>query len=260
MMVDVNAYLGHFAFRRLRHNTASALLKLMDEKRIDQAWVSSASAITYRNAQSGNEELAEEVRAHGDRLIPFAVINPAYAGWKEDLKTCHEKMGMRGIRIYPRWHNYTLSSKPCLELVNLAAERGLLVSIPQRVEDPRERSWLINVPDLPLPEIAALIKACPQAKFVLLNGLGFHSSPLGRADSGLPANYVMEISRLTALLDNQIGQLITNLGADRLVFGTGTPFSYPDAGLLKLEVLTASKEDKDKIGSGNALKWLRRTS
>ena len=46
MIVDVNAYLGHFAFRRLRHNTAPALLKLMDAKQIDQAWVSSAAAIT----------------------------------------------------------------------------------------------------------------------------------------------------------------------------------------------------------------------
>ena len=30
MIIDVNAYLGPFAFRRLRHNTAGSLLKLMD--------------------------------------------------------------------------------------------------------------------------------------------------------------------------------------------------------------------------------------
>ena len=62
MIVDVNAYLGHFAFRRLRHNTGASLLALMDAKRIDKAVVSSAGAITYRNAQAGNEEVAEEVR------------------------------------------------------------------------------------------------------------------------------------------------------------------------------------------------------
>jgi predicted nucleic acid-binding protein len=49
MIVDTNAYLGFFALRQLRHNTAAALLRLMDEKRIDKAMVSSASAITYRN-------------------------------------------------------------------------------------------------------------------------------------------------------------------------------------------------------------------
>ena len=58
MIIDINAYLGHFAFRQLRHNTADGLLALMDRKGIDRAVVSSAAAITYRNAQSGNEEVA----------------------------------------------------------------------------------------------------------------------------------------------------------------------------------------------------------
>ena len=31
-MIDLNCYLGHFAFRQLRYNTADALLKWMDEK------------------------------------------------------------------------------------------------------------------------------------------------------------------------------------------------------------------------------------
>ena len=58
-MIDVNAYLGHFAFRQLRNNTAEGLLRLMDRKRIERAAVSSAASITYRNAHSGNEEIAD---------------------------------------------------------------------------------------------------------------------------------------------------------------------------------------------------------
>ncbi len=85
MIIDVNAYLGHFAFRRLRHNTAESLLALMDAKKIDMAVVSSAAAITYRNTQAGNEEVAEEVRGHRDRLLPVAVVNPFYTGWQDDL-------------------------------------------------------------------------------------------------------------------------------------------------------------------------------
>ncbi len=51
------------------------------------------------------------MRAHRDRLIPFAVINPTYAGWEDDLKTCHEGLGMRGLRLYPGWHNDRLSTR-----------------------------------------------------------------------------------------------------------------------------------------------------
>jgi len=256
MIVDVNAYLGHFAFRQLRHNTAAALLALMDAKKIDRAVVSSVSAITYRNAQAGNEEVAEEVRGHSDRLIPFAVINPFYAGWQDDLQICHEEFGMTGLRLYPKWHNYQLSSQCCRELVNAATERGMVISIPIRVEDNRQRSWLLNIPDVPPEEIVELVKACPKARFILLNGIGYVKSPLGRKDNGLPANYLIEISRLSALLDNEIGQLIASLGAERLVLGTGMPFSYPDPALLKIEVLAASKEDKEKIAGQNIAPWL----
>jgi hypothetical protein len=37
MLIDVNAYLGHFAFRQLRHNDPDGLLRLMDAKGIDKA-------------------------------------------------------------------------------------------------------------------------------------------------------------------------------------------------------------------------------
>jgi predicted TIM-barrel fold metal-dependent hydrolase len=257
MIIDVNAYLGHFAFRRLRHNTAASLLALMDSKRIDKAVVSSASAITYRNAQAGNEELVEEVRGHSDRLIPFAVINPSYAGWQDDLKICHEEFGMAGLRLYPKWHNYQLSSASCRELVNAATERGMAISIPIRAEDNRQRSWLLNVPDVPLEEIVELVKVHPKARFILLNGIGYTRCPLGRKDNGLPSNYAIGLSRLSAVLANEIGQLITNLGAERVMFGTGMPFKYPDPALLKLEVLDASEADKEKIRSQNAMTWLR---
>lgn len=252
MIYDVNAYLGHFAFRQLRHNTPDALLRQMDAKGIERAVVSSASAITYRNAQSGNEELDAAVRPHRDRLIPFAVINPSYAGWEDDLKTCLDQFGMKGLRLYPKWHNYGLADACASELIAAVTERDLPVSIPMRVEDYRQRSWLVDVPDIRPAELVDVIQAHSKARFILVNGVGFSGSPLGRDSDKLPANYWIEISRLSAVLGNEIGQLLTHLGPDRLVFGTGMPFKYPDPSLVKLEVLDAPEEVKDKIRRDNA--------
>ena len=257
MIVDTNAYLGNFAFRQLRHNTATELLRLMDEKGIDKAMVSSASAITYRNTQPANDELAAAAEPHRDRLIPFAVINPFYAGWQDDLKICHEQFGMKGLRLYPKWHNYALSDRCCLDLIHEATDRSMIVSIPIRVEDYRQRSWLVDVPDIPLGEIVDLVKACPKARFILLNGIGYTGSPLGKKDNDLPANYYIEISRLSATLANEIGTLVSRLGAERIVFGSGMPFKYPDPALVKLEVLDASAQEKDKITAGNAERLFR---
>lgn len=256
-MIDVNTYLGHFAFRQLRYSTAGGLLQLMDRAGIERAAVSSAASITYRNAQAGNEEVAVEVKFHRDRFIPFAVLNPAYAGWQDDLRICQEEFGMRGLRLYPRWHKYRLVDAACLELVNAAAERGMAVSIPVRVEDRRQQSWLVDVPDVDLEEIASVVKTCPKARFILVSGSGFVNSSLGRKSSGLPPNYSIDISLLTAVMANELGQLIGSLGEDRLVFGTGMPFHYPGPALAKLEVLEASEAVKDKIRWRNAARLLQ---
>jgi len=256
-VIDVNAYLGHFAFRQLRHNTAGGLLRFMDRKRIERALVSSAASITYRNAHAGNEEVAAEIKSHRDRLIGCAVLNPGYAGWRDDLKTCHEEFGMKALRLYPRWHNYKLTDAPCLDLVHKAAERGLAVTIPMRVEDRRQQSWLVDIPDVNHDEAAALIKAVPRASFILMNGSGFAGSILGRKNNGLPANYAIDISLLTAELNNEIGQLLSNLGEERVVFGTGMPFHYADPALTKLEILDASEAVKEKVRRGNARRILK---
>ena len=236
----------------------TSLLALMDAKKIDKAVVSSAAAITYRNAQAGNEEVAEEVKAPPRPADPFAVINPFYAGWQDDLKICHEEFGMKGLRLYPKWHNYSLSDPCCLELVDAATERGMVISIPIRVEDNRaaelaaERARHAAGRDRRAGEGPSRRhgSSCSTASAT-------PGRPLGRKNNGLPANYAIEISRLSAVLANEIGQLIANLGADRLVFGTGMPFNYPDPALVKLEVLDASEPDKEKIRSQNAASWLR---
>jgi predicted TIM-barrel fold metal-dependent hydrolase len=257
VIIDINAYLGHFAFRRLRHNTAAGLLALMDRAGTDRAVVSSASAITYRNPQPGNEDLAAEIRSYAERLTGFAVLNPGYAGWRDDLKICHEKFGMRGVRLYPRWHNYRLTDSVCRELVHAATEFGMSISIPLRVEDRRQGSWLVDVPDVDKEEIASLIQACPQGRFVLVNGSGYLASSLGRKNSGLPANYVIDIALLTVELANETGRLIENLGEERVVFGTGIPFHYAGPAFTKVELLNAPERVKERIRWQNARAFLR---
>jgi predicted TIM-barrel fold metal-dependent hydrolase len=256
MIIDVNAYLGHFAFRQLRHNTAAGLLALMDRARIDRAVVSSASSITYRNAQPGNQEVAGEIESHRDRLSGFAVLNPVYAGWRDDLKICREQYGMKGLRLYPRWHNYRLTDKACIELVHAAASVGMVISIPLRVEDRRQGSWLVDIPDVDKEEIARLVAACPDAKFILVNGSGYTASTLGRANNGLP-NYVIDIALLTVELANETGRLINELGPDRVVFGTGIPFHYAGPALAKMELLEVSESVKEAIRWRTAASLLR---
>jgi hypothetical protein len=260
MIIDTNAYLGHWATRRLRHNTPEGMLKLMDRAGITKACVSSASAILYKNSQSGNEELAEAIEKHRDRFIPFAVINPAYAAWQKDLKWCREVLGAKGLRLYPSYHNYAPRDARCAELVKAATEMNLLISIPIRQVDYRQRHWLVNAPDVGLADIAALVAAHPKARFILLEGAGYLGSDLLKKAKDLPANYWIEISRPDAVYTNEIGELMKTLGADRLVFGSGMPFKYPEPAVLRIEVMDASPEEKERICSGNIEALIGRSS
>jgi uncharacterized protein len=248
-IIDTNAYLGHWATRCLRHNTPDGLLRLMDRAGIEQACVSSASAIMYRNPHSGNEELAEMIEGHRDRLIPFATLSPAYAAWETDLRWCTDVLGARGVRLYPDYHRYKLGDGCCHEFIEAAA--GLVLSIPQRVEDYRQRHWLIDAPDVNLNELAAVIGAHPQAKFLVNNALGVGGSALVTQKDTLPDNYWVDICRPDPVYTKEAVALVESLGVERLVFGSGIPFNYPEPATLRLELLPVSDVDKAKIANGN---------
>ena len=83
MLLDVNAYVGHWPFKLLKHNTCELLLDRMNKFGVDISVISNINGIFYKNTQSANEELYDELKSDirfKDRLIPFAVINPIYAG------------------------------------------------------------------------------------------------------------------------------------------------------------------------------------
>jgi hypothetical protein len=183
--------------------------------------------------------------------VPFAVISPAYAGWEKNLAWCKEVMGAKGLRLYPAYHRYQLSDACCHELVEAAASLDLLISVPQRVEDYRQRHWLIDAPDVNLNELAALIGAHPEAKFLVTNALGVHGSDLVLRKDDLPANYWVDICRPDVVYGKEALKLIEALGVDRIVFGSGIPFNYPEPATLRMEVLPLSEDDKAKIGSGS---------
>ena len=256
MLVDTHTYVGHWGFRPLQWRTASGLLRAMDSHGIDRAWVSSASSILYRNAHAGNEELHAEVRQHRDRLVPFAVINPMYADWEHDLDVCQEEFGCRGVRLYPPYHRYTLRDPACRDLVEAAIARDLVISVPHWVEDDRERSWLINQPGIvPIADMAALAQAHPDGRFVFHYGLGFTETPLG-VRGAVQADYGLDISRLSVFVKEELPTLLTDLGPERLVFGSGMPLTPVDVPLYKLEVLNLPKTVKGQIRWQNASRLL----
>ncbi|MDA0748388.1 MAG: amidohydrolase family protein [bacterium] len=251
MILDANAWIGHWPFRQLRHNTARSLIALMDQYEIDRAVVGSVHGIFYRNAHAANEEVAQECRRFRDRLIPFATLNPTYPGWQEDLTRCAEDLELCGIRLYPAYHGYRLTDGAALELIDAVTELNWAVQIPMRLEDRRQRHLWDQAADVSPAEIEAAVSLRPQTRWMVLNGIGIRGKNIPQG-----AHFVMEISRMTAVLQRNIQAFLDSAGPRSLAFGTGMPFTEPAPSFLKLDILDAPHSVKERIAWKNTSELL----
>lgn len=76
--------------------TVDELLAMMDAQHIDRAvcfaWPFASEAL----CREANEHLAEMQRAHPERIVGFAIVNPAAQSAAEDVRRCAE-LGLRGV-------------------------------------------------------------------------------------------------------------------------------------------------------------------
>lgn len=255
MLVDVNCWLGHWPYRRLRDRTAEELVARLDYLGVTHALVSSIDSILYRNVQPANEDLAEALAPYGDRLFPVATINPNYAGWEDDLDAAAERLCARGVRLIPQYHGYDLDSPAAQRAAAACAERGLPVLVAHRIEDPRQRHHLDPGQTVGFGAAAALLRAVPNLRLIITNARGLFHSDFVR-DPGLrdKAWYVdLSLAEVDYQLHRHpadrrdLGRALAYVGPAHLLFGTHLPFSYGAPALVKFETLELSEADRASI-------------
>ena len=265
MWIDINAYVGHWPFKQMKHNTCVALLERMDQFGVDVSVVANLNGIFYKNTQAANLELVEEAKAsdrNGDRLILFSIINPVYPSWRNDLEEC-ARMGMKGIRIYPKYHDYSLTDPLCIEMVKRARDLGMVVALTLRMVDSRQRSWM-DIEDVAgteknewaLRDLLPLITAVPDASYFILN----------LANSYQLNEKEMETIKKGKILFDSSGRSISNMaaflktfGREKMAFGTHSPILDYLTGMLRIESLRKDEADdptRELLRSGNTKRLL----
>jgi uncharacterized protein len=259
MLLDINASVGHWPFQHYNFNTCSTLLERMNRYGVSASVISNLNGIFYKNTQSANEELHDEISSDKqflDRFIPFAVINPIYAGWKDDLEMCTSKFGMKGVRLYPLYHDYELTDPLCIELVKSARDKNLVVALTLRMVDSRPRSWMDIQKEWTLKDIIPIIKAVPDARYMILNVANSTELNDEEADILKKANVVLDTSgrNMSGLPD-----LLKKYGNEKFAFGTHSPILDYLSGQLRIESLRDSEADentRELMRSGNAKRIL----
>lgn len=256
-MIDTNVYLSRWPARRLPCDEPAQLVEKLKAKGVTQVWTGSFDALLQNDIGGVNARLAEECKKHVEgMLVPFGTVNPTLPDWEEDLRRCHEVHKMPGIRLHPNYHGYKLDDPVFANLLALSAERGLLVQIAARMEDPRTQHRLLTVPDVELAPLAALLSKYPKLRIELLNAMTGPRPDL--LDKLIAAgNVSVEIAMLESV--NGIQKLLTHVPLDRVLFGSYFPFYAWEAAELKLRESPLAEAQRAAITRTNAEQLIRAT-
>jgi predicted TIM-barrel fold metal-dependent hydrolase len=170
-------------------------------------------------------------------LIPFGGINLDLPDWEHDLYLCLHKHKMRGVRLYPGYHGYTLADPRFVSLVKQVAEAGRVVQIASTLEDTRTQHPMVRVADVNLSPLPDTLRGIDGAVVQILN-----SRPSGKLLERLsetPGLY-FDTARLEGT--DAVARLLQTLPTDRLMFGSHAPFLIPEAALMR--TLESQLEDQ----------------
>jgi predicted TIM-barrel fold metal-dependent hydrolase len=247
--VDTNVSLFQWPCRRLPLDRTEALVEKLRQHGFSEAWAGSFEGILHRDIAGVNERLAAECKRIGGGLLrPFGSINPTLPDWEEDVRRCHEKHGMRGIRLHPNYHGYTLGDPRFARLLGLAAERNLTVQIAVLMEDTRTHIELMRVADVDVMPLADLMPQHPRARVLLLNS----GKVLQRLPEKLAATRGLYYDTARIEGSGEVGRLAKALPKGSVVFGTHAPFFIFESALIKMDEAGLGAEDLRAVLSQNA--------
>jgi uncharacterized protein len=257
-IIDSNVHLFEWPFRKLKYDRTEALIAKLRRHRITQAWAGSFEAVLHKQLDAINHRLAEECRTRGGGvLIPIGTINPSWPDWEEDLRRCHERYGIKGLRLYPTYHGYTSDHPEFTRMLDEAAKRGMLIQIAMRMEDERVHHPAIDVPLINTSQLVDVLKKVPSAKVQLINSAG---PLLGKSVPDLVRDTQVTFDIAATEGNGGVGRLIEGknpsyrgaIPVERLLFGSHAPFFPCESAVMKLFESPLGLDQLEKLMHANA--------
>jgi len=249
--IDVNCLLGNWPFRKIRKNSFEDLKEVHKQNNIEYGYVSSLNSIFYNDPFEGDLELHELIK---DTLYKHILtINPEIPGFIDDIKKGIELFNIKGVRIYPGYHGYSLDSKYIRKLCMVLAENKLPLFLTMRMEDER-LNYLSHPRNIEATELAEFLTNHPENKVVLLSirageillikdMLNFRNNVL--VDTSGLKEWLFVIEKLTKDIDHH-----------RIVYGSDHPLYCLKSSLLLVEKAEVDNSVKEDIFYNNANKMI----
>jgi uncharacterized protein len=249
-LIDVNVSLSRWPLRRIRYDDTASLAGMLQQNGVVRAWAGTFDGLLHKDLGLANARLADECRRYGRKiLLPFGSINPKSPDWDEELRRCVQEHHMIGIRLHPNYHGYKLDEPNLVKLLKLATDRRLIVQMALLMEDERMMHPLLRVQQVDLKPLAAVLKEVPGVRLVLLNATGkLTGQPL--QDVANAGQVFVEISTLEGV--GGISNLLTQVPANRVLFGSHAPLFYFESAVFKLKESMLNSDSLHLISRSNA--------
>ena len=248
MIIDVNAFAGHWPFSPVRGDLP-AVRESLAALGVERICVSPLEAAWCRNPHRCNAALYESTAAFDD-VWPVPVLDPTVTTWRAELARAASEPRVRLVRLLPTYSLYSLTVAD--ELLRALAEAGLGALVQTRLEDPRCQHPLALVPDLAAGAVAEAAARHPELTVILGGARTTEIRALRERLRALPHFYA-DVSQADGL---DAVRLLVEAGiGDKLLFGSHAPLFIPHAALARI-VTDLSDDAAAAILGGNAARAL----
>ena len=260
-MIDVNAFLGAYPWRRVPGTSPEALLAAMDRVGIAEAWVSHLPGLFWKDPAAGNPWLYE-VAGPGAAIPRGGDGASGAAGVGAGPRSRRRLAGRRGRAGGPGLLGLGPGGPEMLALVRAAGASRACRCWPRcgwRMAAGATRSmWR---PNWRPGRCASWLRAGGGARVIITHAdRGFIEEVHYGSTPAESARVWWDVSWVWGPPEDHLARLLATIGPGRFLFGSGQPLRLAETPGARLDLLPLSPADRAAITHDNAAELLRRRS
>ena len=247
--------------------TLNGLKSSMDAAQINFSVILPVATTTKQVEKINTSSAALNEKYFGEGIISFGCIHPDYTNYREELRRV-KNYGLKGIKIHPVYQDINLDDIKYLRIINCAAENDLIVVTHAGLD--------IGFPGVVRcsPQMAKkVVEEVGEFKFVLAHMGGwknwsevlkiladtkvFIDTSFSTGEIIPRSDFHWAKEDLKLLNAAQFMNFVKIFGAERILFGTDSPWTAARNSIDFIKNLPLSDVDKEKILGLNAQKLLR---